>query len=200
MTESRIGKKIRQLREAIGDSQSAFADRLGVEQGSVSRWENGGNVKQQHQSAIAELANMSVAEFFHSDAVPRMVPIVGYVSGGESFVPSGDLEEAAEIEHIMLSIPEGEQIAVRVRGDSMRPVYRNGDVIVGSRRDRRNLAAIVGHDCIIKTASGEGYVKVVHRGTAKGRFTLRSYNPAYTDIENVELEWAAPITHIVRSL
>lgn len=197
--DSSIGEKIRRLRQALGETQASFAFRLGVEQPTVSRWEKGGVVDMKHQAQIAKLAGMSTAEFFQTKSEPRLVPIVGYVSGGESFVPSGDIEQAAEIEHVMLAIPAEDQIAVRVRGDSMRPVYRNGDVIIGSRRNRRNLAVIVGKDCIVKTADGEGYVKVVHRGTMPGRFTLRSYNPAYTDIENVELEWAAPITHIVRA-
>lgn len=156
-------------------------------------------VDMKHQAAIAKLAGMSVAEFFHTKAEPRLVPIVGYVSGGESFVPSNDIEEAADIEHVMLAIPEDDQIAVRVRGDSMRPVYRNGDVIIGSRRNRRSIAAFIGRDCIVKTTAGEGYVKVVHRGARSGRFVLRSYNPAYVDIEDVEIEWAAPITHIIRA-
>lgn len=41
-------------------------------------------------------------------------------------------------------------------------------------------------------------MKTVHRGTRKGVFRLRSYNPSYEDIEDVALEWAAPITHVIR--
>ncbi|MEZ4553169.1 MAG: helix-turn-helix domain-containing protein [Dehalococcoidia bacterium] len=35
------GARVRQLRDALGDSQQAFADRLGTRQQTVSEWERG---------------------------------------------------------------------------------------------------------------------------------------------------------------
>lgn len=192
-----IGQKIQKLRRQLGDTQAEFADRLGVEQPTVSRWERGEMPKRALQAPIASLAAMSVAEFFHSEDGPRLIPIVGYVAGGESFTPFDD-EEASGIDHITLSLGEDEQIAVRVRGNSMFPVYRDGDTIIGRRQGRRDASRFVGHDCIVKTVLGEGYVKRVLMGTRSGFFRLRSYNPAFDDIEDVEIAWAAPIVWIGR--
>jgi phage repressor protein C with HTH and peptisase S24 domain len=195
-----VGRKIRALRNALRESQAEFGDRFGVEQATVSRWEKGlSPVQRKHQSAIAELAGMTVAEFFHSREAPRLIPIVGYVSGGESFTPTEDHEPGQGIDHITLSLGEEDQVAVRVRGDSMSPVYRDGDTLIGRRIGRRDLTRALGKDCIIKTAAGEGYVKRVLPGSKRHVFRLRSYNPLYDDIEDVALEWAAPIIWINRA-
>jgi phage repressor protein C with HTH and peptisase S24 domain len=194
-----VGKKIRSLRKALGENQATFGARFEVEQATVSRWEKGEPVQRKHHEPLAQMAGMSVAEFFHTTVEPRLIPIVGYVSGGESFTPVDDHEPGGGIDHVMLTIEQDDQVAVRVRGDSMRPVYRNGDVIIGSRVQGRDMTKVIGADCVIRTASGEGYVKTVHRGTKAVLFRLRSYNPMYEDLEDVELEWAAPISHVIRS-
>lgn len=187
------------LRKALGENQAEFGARFGVEQATVSRWEKGEPVQRKFQAPLAKLANMPVSEFFFQATEPHLVPIVGYVSGGEGFNPADDHEPGADIDHIAIAVPEAEQVAVRVRGDSMRPVYRSGDVIIGAKLAQSALDQAIGQDCIVKTASGDGYVKTVHPGSRRGVYRLRSYNPAHVDVEDVELEWAAPITQIIRN-
>lgn len=195
-----IGNKIKRLREQLGETQDEFSDRFGVKQATVSRWEKGlVPPARKLQSKIAAAAGLSVPEFFHSSEGPRLIPIVGYVSAGESFVPSDDNESGDGVEHITLSLGDAEQIAVRVRGNSMFPVYRDGDTIIGAKLGRRDPSKFLNRDCIVMTVLGEGYVKRVMTGARRGFFRLRSYNPAYDDIEDVEINWAAPIIWIGRS-
>lgn len=194
-----IGQKIRKLRKALGENQAEFGARFGVEQATVSRWEKGEPVQRKFHEPLAKLANLSVSEFFFQATEPHLVPIVGYVSGGEGFAPADEHVPGAEIEHVAISVPDDEQVAVRVRGDSMRPVYRNGDVIIGAKLTSSALDLAIGQDCIVKTRNGDGYVKTVHAGSRRGLYRLRSYNPAHVDVEDVELEWAAPIVQIIRN-
>jgi phage repressor protein C with HTH and peptisase S24 domain len=197
---SRIaGQKIKRLREhVLRESQEAFADRLGVEQPTVSRWEAGKPVSRKHQKTIADLAGASVGEFFHSNDMPVSIPIVGYVSAGDSFAIVEDHEPGGGLDYFTPKIDSTEVVAVVVRGDSMLPVYRNGDTIIGKRTGRRDLMRAIGRDCIVKTTSGEGYVKRVLAGTDRHTVRLRSYNQLYDDIEDVQIEWAAPIIWISR--
>lgn len=195
-----IGKKIAALRTALREGQAIFGERFGVEQATVSRWEKGSPVARKHQDAIAELAGMSVAEFFHSSASPRLIPIIGYVSGGESFTPVADHEPGGGIDHVLLDMgDDADQIGVRVRGNSMQPVYRDGDSVIGTRLRSQSLTKAIGKDCIIMTAKGEGYLKILRRGSKAGLFTLRSYNPAYDDIEDVRINWVAPVKWVGRA-
>jgi len=191
-----VAEKIRRLRKLLGISQAEFGHRFGVEQATVSRWEKGEPVKRDLECAIAEAAGVSVAEFFHSAEAPRLIPVVGDVSAGESFTPAEDFEDNGD--YIRFSATNDDLIALRVRGNSMSPVYRDGDVIIGRRYTQSELQRAVGMDVIVRTTAGEGYVKRLLR--SNGRFRLRSYNAAYDDIEDVDLEWAAPIVWIKRGV
>jgi transcriptional regulator with XRE-family HTH domain len=194
-----VGNKVRQLRLALGESQSEFAERFRVEQATVSRWESGAPVKRVLQESIAALAGMSVSEFFHSNEAPRLIPIVGEISAGEEFVPTDYSPPGTHPDHVRLSLGEERQIALRVRGDSMAPAYRDGDVIIGVQLRGSAMQNAIGRDCLVKTAAGAGYLKVVRPGSKKGVFRLRSYNPLYADIDDVALEWAAPVLWVRRS-
>ena len=66
--------------------------------------------------------------------------------------------------------------ALEISGDSMQPVYRDGDRIVvspstGPRRGDR---------VVVKTQGGEVMAKLLHRMTAQ-RIELKSFNPAFED-------------------
>lgn len=194
-----LGQRIKRLRLSLNEGQPVFGERFDVEQATVSRWENDVSPPaKRYWEAIAKVANMTVSEFFLGADQHLSVPIVGYVSGGESFVPSSDGEDAGGLDTLDLNISAVDQIAVRVRGDSMAPVYRDGDTIVAKRLGRRDLDTALGHDCIVMTSEGEGYVKRLMKGSRKGTFRLRSYNALYEDKE-VRVEWAAPIILIRRS-
>src|SRR5262249_26178029 len=93
-----------------------------------------------------------------------------------------------------------DMVAIEVCGDSNAPVYQDRDILFCGRRagpDLQNL--IVGHDCVMRTETGEYLIKQVLKGQRPGTFTLRSVNnPVAKDLKNVSLEWAAPIVWIRR--
>jgi transcriptional regulator with XRE-family HTH domain len=192
-----IGHKIRLLRLALGESQAVFGDHFGVEQATVSRWEAGGPVQRKYQAAVADLAGMTVAEFFHSRQPPRLIPIVGAIRD-HGLIDFVEARPGSPVQHIKLEHGEHGQVAVRVRDDSMSPVYRAGDVLIGRKLTGMQISEAIGKDCIIRTLSGDGHVRILRAGGAKHRYSLRAYNPATPDIDDVQLAWAAPIVWIGR--
>jgi SOS-response transcriptional repressor LexA len=146
-------------------------------------------------AAVAKALNMSLAELRDGPpgGEPSTIQIMGAVAAGEAWTVYAD--RLGELE---LQISAGDAVALEVVGDSMSPVYRNGDIIVGDRQDGRRIHNLIGKDCIVQTATGERYVKYLARGTKKDRFNLRSYNPVNPDIENAQIEWAAPVIWIKR--
>lgn len=51
-----VGRRIRQIRTDLGESQAAFAQRFGVRPSTVSRWESGVSLPTVgHQQALARL-------------------------------------------------------------------------------------------------------------------------------------------------
>ncbi len=147
-------------------------------------------------AAIAEQLGVTLVELLEGWAAhARRVPIIGYVGAGEGWFP---FQEDGPIDEAELALPNGKAVALIVRGDSMIPVYRDGDVLIGTKRSTSNAHNLLGTDCIIETRKGARYVKFLASSQQRGRFNLRSYNPAHADIENVDIAWAAPITMVIR--
>lgn len=121
------------------------------------------------------------------------IPILGCVSAGDGWMIYTD-----GLDEITMETSPGEAIAVEVKGDSMAPIYRNGEVLIGVKRMGETINRLIGLDCIIETDVDARYVKFLQRGTMRGRFNLRSYNPVNVDIENVRVRWAAPIEWVRR--
>lgn len=123
------------------------------------------------------------------------IPVAGYVSAGDAFVQFDDVGH-------LDSVPVGfgdQPIAVEVRGTSMLPVYRPGDRLLGDKRETPSgIASSLNRDCIVMTTQAEGYLKRLVKGSRAGSYTLRSYNPDFSDIEDVAIQWVAPIMWVRR--
>lgn len=193
-----LGAKIEELRNRLGETQAEFGDRFGVEQVSVHRWETGKSPPaRKYQSLIAELAGMTVAEFFYTDEPLRIIPIMGEVGAEQVKTPKA--KKGQSVQHVKLSLDGNEQVALRVRGDAMSPVYRDGDVLIGVKLTGADIAKALNRDCIVRTTAGEGYVKILIEGSRPGTYRLRSHSPKMLDLVDVTLEWAAPIIWISRA-
>ncbi|MGF7161262.1 phage repressor protein C with HTH and peptisase S24 domain [Rhodoligotrophos appendicifer] len=148
---------------------------------------------------LCQTLNISLAEILDPDYRPGIaVPVVGYVSGGESWHPFDDHAKGGGLDFISFDMSDADAIAIRVRGTSMAPVYRDGDDLICSRVMGTDIRRALNRDCAIMTADGAAFVKILLAGSQPNMFRLRSYNHAYDDIEDVELAWAAPISWIHR--
>lgn len=80
--------------------------------------------------------------------------------------------------------------ALQVQGDSMLPLYRNGDVLIVEP----GAATRKGDRVVVKTNAGEVMAKVLDRQTAKS-IVLVSINPDHPDrdIPMRDVEWVARI-------
>jgi phage repressor protein C with HTH and peptisase S24 domain len=80
--------------------------------------------------------------------------------------------------------------ALEVQGDSMMPLYRDGDILIvepGAQVRR-------GDRVVVKTREGEVMAKVLHRQTPRG-VELLSLNPEHRNrmLETSEIDWMARI-------
>ena len=86
--------------------------------------------------------------------------------------------------------PDG-AYALQVQGDSMLPLYRDGDVLIVEPTRHRQR----GDRVVVKTTAGEVMAKVLSRRTTK-QLELISLNPAHPDCAPsrvADLEWIARI-------
>jgi phage repressor protein C with HTH and peptisase S24 domain len=108
----------------------------------------------------------------------RLVPLVGMAqAGSHGFFDDAGYPAGAGWDEIPFpELGDEHAYALEVSGDSMQPVYRDGDRIVVSpaATPRR------GDRVVVKTLAGEVLAKQLARLTAQ-RVDLKSLNPAYED-------------------
>ncbi len=108
----------------------------------------------------------------------RLVPLVGMAqAGSRGFFDDAGFPAGSGWD--VIPFPElGDEhaYALEVAGDSMQPVYRDGDRIVVSPA----AAPRRGDRVVVKTLAGEVMAKQLARLTAQ-RIELKSLNPAYED-------------------
>lgn len=142
--------------------------------------------------AICRAAGVRPSSLLDGDDEALSVPVVGHLSAGETWVPLAT-EESVDFE-----LAGHDTIGVEVRDDAMSPVYRPGDVLICRRQYGPHVDNLIGQDCVVRTAKGEHFIKILKRGTRPGRWTLKSYDPRADDIENVAISWVAPVVWIKR--
>ena len=108
----------------------------------------------------------------------RRVPLIGMAQAGSRgyFDDSGFPAGSGWEEIAFPELADEHAYALEITGDSMLPVYRDGDRIVVS--PSTNVRR--GDRVVVKTQAGEVMAKLLARMTAQ-RIELKSLNPAYED-------------------
>ncbi len=118
----------------------------------------------------------------------RRVPLIGFAqAGGDGFFDDGGFPVGGSWDEVGLpDVADPNAYALEIAGDSMEPVFRDGDVVIVSpaapiRRGDRIVA---------RTRQGEVLAKELARRSAR-RLELRSLNPEHPgySFELTELAW-----------
>jgi transcriptional regulator with XRE-family HTH domain len=197
-----LSTKIQLLRKRLGLTQPEFADKIGVSQGTVSRWEKGAAPTHQHLLKLADLDGTSLDEFLLG-AVGRYaaergepIPVVGYVGAGASVYPVDDEHEANGFGTIERPpFITGEAIAVEVRGDSLVPVAEDGWKLIYTGEQSVMEDDVLNKLCVVALVDGRVLVKRLVRGSKPQRYHLLSTNAPM--IEDAEVLWAARVRAII---
>lgn len=108
----------------------------------------------------------------------RLVPLIGMAqAGSRGYFDDAGFPAGSGWEEIAFpELADEHAYALEITGDSMQPVYRDGDRIVVS--PSTNVRR--GDRVVVKTQAGEVMAKLLQRMTAQ-RIELKSLNPAYED-------------------
>lgn len=145
---------------------------------------------------IADVLDVDVSEIIDGVTAPRpTISIAGKVGAGAQ-VPVFDVYEKGDGPQV--ECPPGLSahgiVAVEVEGDSMEPLYSEGDLLFYSRNGHEGVPGdVVGHRCVCEDENGMGWVKQVRQGSEPGLYHLISLNPFARNNLNVRLKWAARV-------
>jgi repressor LexA len=194
-----IPATIREIMLLMGWKQQQLARRIGVSQGTISKWISG-----DHQPNVAQLEPLQHLIDHESKLRPlrgegsATVPVMGFVGAGAEITP--DLEQVPPegLEQVDLPVAvSSDVIGFRVRGDSMLPAYREGDAILVLKEQRGEIDSYVGEEAVVRTVDGRRYLKEIQRGTRHGSYNLSSYNAKL--ISDVRIAWVGEIYLVVRA-
>ena len=149
-------------------------------------------------SKVIEATGSSVDDFLEllSDGGrgvgARPIPLIGLAQAGAGgFFDDAGFPVGEGWDEVEFPTGAGEgTFALEVSGDSMVPLYRDGDVLLVSRSEQVRR----GDRVVVRTRDGEVMAKVLSRHTPK-TIELRSINPAHQDrtFATEEIDWIARI-------
>jgi len=120
------------------------------------------------------------------------VPLIGFAQAGAGgFFEDAGFAQGEGWDLVELPERAGEgTYALGVRGDSMLPLYRHGDILIVDP----NAAVRRGDRVVVKTNAGEVMAKVLERQSA-GTIELMSLNPDHPPraLSSASIEWVARI-------
>lgn len=199
-----IWRAVDRLAAKYGLSASGLARRAGLDPTTFNkskritkegkqRWPSTESV-----SKILEATGASLAEFValvgeeNSSAIAHRIPVIGYAQAGRAgyFDDAGYPTGSGWDEVLFPQVSDPHAYALEISGESMEPLYRDGDIIVVS--PAANLRR--GDRVVVRTRDGEVMAKELARQSAL-KVELKSVNPGHEGrtLDRSEIEWMARI-------
>lgn len=202
LSHAHIWRALDTLAERLGLSASALARRAGLDATTFNRSKReapDGRPRWPSTESIAKVlaaTGTSLDEFMAlmdgAGSGRRAIPLIGFAQAGEGgfFDDAGFPVGGAWDEIAFPNVGDEHAYALEISGDSMLPLYRDGDVVVVSP----SAPIRRGDRVVVKTREGEVLAKELKRQTAK-TVELRSLNPEHPDrlLQDGEIAWIARV-------
>lgn len=183
-------EKILGLLRAQGKHQKDLMEYLGISKNVFTDWKGGRNSSyQKHLPRIAEFLGVSVDSLLvgTKSAPVTRIPVRGAVAAG---VPIEAIEEILDYEELDAHMAaQGEYMALKLRGESMEPRMRSGDVVIV----RLQPDVDSGDIAVVMVDGADATVKKIRK--SPDGIMLVPYNPSYEPIfyNNAQIE-SLPVT------
>ena len=199
-----IWRAVDRLAAKYGMSASGLARRSGLDPTTFNkskRVTKDGKQRWPSTESVAKVlgaTGASMAEFVgligddEAGALTHRIPVIGYAQAGSDgyFDDAGYPTGAGWDEVLFPQVGDPRAYALEISGDSMEPVYRDGDVIVVS--PGANIRR--GDRVVVRTRDGEVMAKELSRQSAL-KIELKSINPGHADrsLDTADVTWMARI-------
>lgn len=190
----RHGLSVSALAKRAGLDPTAFNPSKRTSKDGRERWPSFETIAK-ILDATGETLTSFAAESGVFEQPQRAVPLLGLAQAGSGgFFDSAGLPTGQGWDEVPLPNPGDGTYALEVAGDSMLPLYRDGDTLVLSPTAQLRR----GDRVVVRTRDGEVLAKVLHRQTPK-TLELHSLNPDHPprvlemkDVESVaRIIWAS---------
>ncbi len=202
LSHAKLWKALDALAAREGLSPSGLAQRAGLDPTTFNpskrfsaarrpRWPSTESLTRTLEATGASLADFATLA---QDAPmrPTTVPLLGMAqAGADGFFDDAGLPTGEGWDQTDLPVPGASMFSLRIVGDSMAPLYREGDCVLVDR-DRTDVRR--GDRVVVRTLTGETLAKELSNLTARTA-TLSSINPAYSPrvVPKKDIDWMARI-------
>jgi phage repressor protein C with HTH and peptisase S24 domain len=206
LTHNRIWKAIDALAARYGLSPSGLAKRAGLDATAFNpskrvtgkgrlRWpttESISKILEATGASLDEFLTLTKAEDGPRYQQTRPVPLIGFAQAGaggffddDGFPVGGGWDQISFPE-----VTDANAYALEVTGDSMLPLYRDGDILMVSPNTRVRK----GDRVVVRTVEGEVMAKILVRKSDK-MVELASFNPDHANLvfPMARIDWMARI-------
>lgn len=168
--------RIRQLRSAQNMKQSDLANQLNVRPNTISNWETERSFPDRNSlQRMASIFGTTVDYILGGNPPIKTagisIPVLGDVAAGIPIEAITDIVDYEEIDAAMAST--GEFFALRIKGASMEPRMREGDVVIVRKQD----TAETGDTVVVLVNGDSATVKKIKYGS--DGISLIPTNPSY---------------------
>lgn len=205
LTHKQVWNAIDTIAERYGFSASGLAKKSGLDPTSFNpskrngpdgrpRWPTMESISRLLQASGASMEEFSELLIGRRGQPPklRQIPLLGLAKAGkggffdDSGFPSGNGWDEIEVP----GVTDPNSYALEITGDSMLPVYREGDIIILSP----SAAVRKGDRVVVRLNDGQVMAKVMQRQTSK-TLELASFNPnhATKNLDMKDVDWIARI-------
>lgn len=197
-----VGEYIKSLRIKYGYSQEQLGKLIGVQRAAVQKWECGKvqNLKRETIKKLSDIFNVPASSFIDEEEIDNLIPptvtddvvsfpVIGNIAAGYDEIAVEDW--SGETVDVPVSYLRGrnksEFFVLKVKGDSMYPLYHEGDKVLILKQSTLNRSGDIGAvmyegECAtlkkIEYVKGEDWMRLI------------PINPNYIPktIEGVDLE------------
>ena len=188
LSHDQIWSAIDTLAQRYGLTSSGLARKAGLDATTFNRSKRIGSDGRERWPSTESIAKILAATGASFDqfmnAVRRgvapvhTIPLIGFAQAGSGgFFDDGGFPVGSGWDEVAFpGVPDEKAYALEIAGDSMLPLYRDGDTIIVSPA----AAVRRGDRVVVKTVDGEVLAKQLKRQTAK-TVELASLNPEHPD-------------------
>lgn len=186
---------LRQARKAKGLTQAEVARTIGLTQNGYSYWENGkAKIDKDQLLKLAELFEVSTDYLLGNTSKPNTkgvwIPVLGDVAAGIPIEAVEDIVDYEEIDSALAAT--GAFFGLRIKGSSMEPRIREGDVVIVRKQDDADTG-----DTVVVLVNGDSATVKRLKKEADGSMWLLPNNPAYDPQHFTPTEILEKPVHII---
>ena len=205
LSHKQVWNAIDVVAERYGFSASGLAKKSGLDPTSFNpskrngpdgrpRWPTMESVSRLLQASGATMEEFSELLTGRKGQPPKrkQIPLMGFAKAGkggffdDSGFPAGNGWDEIEVP----GVTDQNAYALEITGDSMMPIYREGDTIIVSPAATTRK----GDRVVVRTTDGQVMAKIMQRQTSK-TLELASFNPSHTTkvLDMKDIDWIARI-------